>query len=295
MPSLFQRLTQPIRTFAKATTFFLKIFPMLPSRPVNWVTKTPVIEKVRYPTLTGEAEGEIYLPGTDGPHPGMVVCLGVVPFGVDHPQVPVLGNALARAGYAVLLYWSPAMREFRFDTADIENIALAYDWLISQPYIDPSRSGLLGTCVGGSFAMMAAAQPLVHNRVAFVSGYAPFSSMPIFARDIASATRSGEHGREPWKVDQLTRKVFVHSLAGWLEPEDAERIHTWFGAEGKPGDWQELSADGQAVYALLSAQDESQAEAALEKLPIRICESSDYPVADAISGEYSRPVDGFFA
>jgi dienelactone hydrolase len=246
---------------------------MLPSRPVDWVTKTPVIKKVRYPTLSGEADGEVYLPGTNGPHPGIVVCLGVVPFGIDHPQVPVLGKALARAGIAALLYWSPAMRDFRFDTGDIENIALAYDWLISQPYIDPARSGLLGTCVGGSFALMAAAQPLIRDRVAFLTAYAPFSSMPIFARDIASSTRSGENGRELWKVDQLTRKVFVHSLAAWLEPADAEQIRSSFEVAGGQCDREALSADGQVVYDLLSAQDESQAETALNKLPIGIRET----------------------
>ena len=115
MPSLipvFTRATRPIRTVARAAIFFLKVFPMLPSRPVDWVTKPPVMEKVRYPTRCGQAEGDLYRPRACGPHPGIVVCLGVVPFGVDHPQVAVLGKALARAGFAALLYWSPAMRDF---------------------------------------------------------------------------------------------------------------------------------------------------------------------------------------
>lgn len=107
----------------------------------------------------------------------MVVCLGVVPFGVEHPQVPVLGRALARAGFAGLLYWSPTMRVFRLEPDDIENIALAYDWLINQSFIDASRSGLLGTCVGGSFAIMASVTPLIREQVTFVSAYAPYSSM----------------------------------------------------------------------------------------------------------------------
>ena len=156
---ILARATLPIRAAAKTATFFLKLFPMLPSQPIDWVTKPPVVQKVAYPTRTGHVEGEVYRPSSGGPHPGIVVCLGVVPFGVDHPQVPVLGKALARAGFAALLYWSPAMRDFRLDADDIENISLAYDWLISQPYVDPARSGLLGTCVGGSFALMAALSP----------------------------------------------------------------------------------------------------------------------------------------
>ena len=270
MPDLFDivsNATRPIRAFARTTVFFIKVFPMLPSRTVDWVTKPPVIEKVTYPTRFGQAEGDLYRPATGGPHPGIVVCLGVVPFGVEHPQVAVLGKALARAGFAALLYWSPAMRDFRLVPDDVENIALAYNWLIEQPMVDPARSGLLGTCVGGAFALMASATALIRDRAAFVSAYAPFSSMWTFARDIASATRTNEAAPEPWKVDPLTRKVFVHSLTAWLEPGEAERFRSAFLDDGRQLDVGSLSTDGQAVYALLSARDREDAETALKRLP----------------------------
>jgi hypothetical protein len=267
MKQAFTRVTLPIRAVARAAIFFLKVFPMLPSQPVDWVTKPPVVQKVRYPTRSGWAEGDLYRPSTDGPHPGVLVCLGVVPFGVDHPQVPIMGKALARAGFAALLYWSPAMRDYRLDPEDLENIPLAYNWLIQQPYVDPARSGLLGTCVGGSFSLMAAAHPLIRERVGFLSAYAPFSSMWTFARDIASGTVSGDNSRDPWKVDQLTRKVFVHSVTAVLEPGEAERLRSAFANESGRLDSGSLSAEGQAVYSLLTAQDQEEAEIALQRLP----------------------------
>jgi hypothetical protein len=178
-----------------------------------------------------------------------------------------LGNALARAGFAVLLYWSPAMRDFRLAPEDIENISLAYDWLIEQPYVDPARSGLLGTCVGGSFALMAAATPLIRDRVTFIGAYAPYSSLWTFAHDVASRTRSGEAGREPWRVDPLTHKVFVHSMTSFLEPGEAEWLRSAFTNGGEHPTGCNLSADGQVVYGLLTAQDESDAEAALHRSP----------------------------
>lgn len=255
-----------LRAAGRTTAFCLKVLPMLPSRPVDWVTPAPVIERVRYPTPTGEAEGDLYRPATSGPHPGVVVCLGVVPFGVDHPQVPRLGAALARSGLAALLYWSPAMRDVRLDPEDIEGIALAYEWLIERPFIDVSRSGLIGTCVGGSFALMAAAQPAIRERVAFVAAWAPYSSMWTLARDIASAA-VGDAVRAPWPVDQLTRKVYVRSLTALLPHAEAERLRS-AGAErdghvnGVP-----LSPDGRAIAPLLTALDTGTAETALRALP----------------------------
>src|SRR5437773_3838856 len=107
VPRAFIGATRSIRAVAKSAVFLLKLFPMLPSRPVDWITKPPVAERVRYPTRRGPAEGDLYRPAAGGPHPGLLVCLGVVPFAVDHPQVPRLGAALARAGFVALLHWSP--------------------------------------------------------------------------------------------------------------------------------------------------------------------------------------------
>jgi hypothetical protein len=39
---------------------------------------------------------------------------------------------------AALLYWSPAMRDFRLDPADIEDIASAYTYLLARRDIDPA-------------------------------------------------------------------------------------------------------------------------------------------------------------
>ena len=86
---------------------------MFPSRPVDWVTCQPIVEKVTYPTGNGQATGDIYRPSREGRHPAIVVCLGVVPFETDHPQVPRLGAALARSGFVALLFWSPSMRDHR--------------------------------------------------------------------------------------------------------------------------------------------------------------------------------------
>jgi hypothetical protein len=268
-------LTTPlttVRAAAKTAVCLLKVFPMLPSRPLDWVTPRPVVERLRYRTSHGAAEGELYRPGGAGPHPGVVVCLGVVPFGVEHPQVPRLGEALARSGLAALLYWSPAMRDSRLAPEDVGDIASAYEALLARPDIDPARSGLLGTCVGGAFALMAATRPRLRDRVAFVLAYAPYASMWTLARDVASASRCRDGRREPWAVDPLTRRVYVRSLTALLEPGEAQRLREACAERHGPPDVPSLSEAGRAVVPLLTALAPDQAGEALRRLPAALRE-----------------------
>ena len=181
------------------------------------------------------------------------------------------------------------MRDFRLDPGNVEEIALAYRWLTEQPTVDPARSGLIGTCVGGAFALMVAASPQLRDRAAFIFAYAPYSSMWTFARDIASATRASGDGREPWQVDPLTRKVFVHSLTAWLEPGEAERLRR--ACEDGSGhlDGRGLSADGRAVVSLLTAQGEAEAESGAAPFASPHARAPDRPVSAELPGGRSRP------
>jgi hypothetical protein len=114
---------------------------------------------------------------------------------------------------------------------------------------------------------MAAADPRVRDRVAFVSAYAPFASMWTLARDIASATRLVGTAREPWPVDPLTRTVYVRSMTDLLEPGEAEHLRQACAEPGGRADQEALSEAGRAVYPLLTALDVDDAEAALKQLP----------------------------
>jgi fermentation-respiration switch protein FrsA (DUF1100 family) len=267
MIPVFTGAMRPIRAAAKTGVFFLKVLPMLPSRPLDWVTKAPVVETVVFPTRLGQVEGNLYRPSGVGPHPGVVVCLGVVPFDFDHPQIPRFAAALARSGFAALLYRSQAMGDLRLDPDDVESIALAYQWLLKQAYVDPTRSGMIGLCVGGSFALMAAASPLIRDSIAFVGALAPYASMMTLARDVCTSTRARGKVRESWQVDPLTRKVYVRTLTALLEQREAELLSSAFADQSGQIDSRNLSEAARAVYPLLTPLDVKEAETALNQLP----------------------------
>jgi hypothetical protein len=267
MSNPLTNIIRTVRAWTRMAIFLLKVFPMLPSKPVDWFTKKPLVEKVTYPTLHGQASGDLYRPSGGGRHRAILVCLGVVPFETEHPQVPRLGKALARSGFVALLYWSPAMRDLRLEPNDVDNIALAYEWLIAQPYVDSDKSGLLGTCVGGSFALMAAANPRIRERVSFVTAYAPYSSMFTLLQDAASSSTVYVNVREPWQVDQLTRKVVVHSLTAELEPDEAELLREIFSVGEGQLEIDKLSHNGRTVYSLLADPDADEAKRIMDQLP----------------------------
>ncbi|TVR76877.1 MAG: hypothetical protein EA415_00675 [Sphaerobacteraceae bacterium] len=266
-PSRLHRARLTFTAIWRTLVFLLKVMPMLPSRALNVLIPEPIVTKLRYPTSRGTVEGDLYRPATPGPHPGMVMCLGVIPIDVDHPQIPRLGEALARSGFAALLYWSPAMRDRRLAVDDVADIASAYAHLLEQPEIDPARSGLFGTCVGGSFVLMAAADQRIRGRVQFVGTFAPFSSMWTLAEDVASASRELDGKRIPWEVDQLTRAVYVRTLTEDLPPDEAARLRVVQAEDGIGTDTTYLSDTGKLVASLLKPQTPDGAHSLLHQLP----------------------------
>jgi hypothetical protein len=119
---------------------------------------------------------------------------------------------------------------------------------------------------------MGATSPRIRDRVAFVSAYAPYASMWTLARDIASASRCRNGLREPWVVDPLTRKVYVHSVTALLEPGEAQQLRDACADRHGQLDASGVSEAGRAVLPLLGALDPDEAEDALQRLPAALRE-----------------------
>ena len=133
------RLT--IDAVARSLVFVLKALPWT-SGSIDRFTQQPILEKLEYGTSTGRCEADLYRPPSRGPHPAVVVSLGIVPAGVDHPQRARLGEALARAGFVTLLHWSPAMRDLRLDPTDIGHLTTAYETMLPETRCRPESQRL---------------------------------------------------------------------------------------------------------------------------------------------------------
>ncbi len=236
--------------------------------------------------------GAAAIPETQGLHPGVVVIHEA--FG-DQPEMREVCDEFARRGYVAVmpdLYSAGGPRFVCVARTMMEvargkpgracdHVAAAQAWLAARDDVDPERIGVIGFCMGGSFALTYIGQPAVDVKVAAVNyGEVPRradalrSSCPVVAsygrRDMVTsghAARLREHleklgiehdvklyedaghsfmteGSHP-----IGRLVFLPMRIGYEQAAAAdawERVFAFFGERlQKPGPG--LSAEGDAA------------------------------------------------
>jgi uncharacterized protein len=190
--------------------------------------------------------GELYLPDQDGPAPGLAL---TGPFtGVKEQVVGTYARRMAQSGFAALAFdhrgfgESEGRRQHEDSAGKLADLRAAVGWLAGHPAVDGDRVGLLGVCLGGGYAVRAAA---VDPRVRAVAGVAGgYNSPAAFARGMgidayrsalarfvdAGDTRmpavssdgpAAMGGREPWEYYGTERSASPH----WVNEVTAASLH----------------------------------------------------------------------
>jgi acetyl esterase/lipase len=265
---LFLGLAPQGRAMVKAALFISQVVPAVPAQ--TWFQPEPVRIQVQVPTPEGPRDADLYRPPGDGPYVAAVLFLGVAPAGGDDPRVVDLARGLARTGMVTLIYWSPEKMDKRIHPPDTQNLVSAFQYLRSQPFVDPDRVGFAGFCVGASFVLVAAAQEEVRHEVAFVNVSGPYFRLYDLAMAIGTGTRFHGDQRVPWTVNSLTREVATKLLLESLHSApEVERIQATLaqGLELAPG---QVSSQGHAVMRILAGGTVEQVDAAMEGLPAEL-------------------------
>ena len=118
--------------------------------------------EVHYRTPDGVAVTDIYRLLDGKPRAAALLSLGANDTGRDDPNVVNLGHALALAGCVAMFHWSPTMGlHTNIDPAEPEKLVSAFQYLEERDYVNLDRVGLGGFCIGGSNALVAAADPRI--------------------------------------------------------------------------------------------------------------------------------------
>ncbi len=130
--------------------------------------------------------GVLRLPESDGPVPGLVF---TGPFtGVKDQVVGRYADRLARAGFATLAFdhrgfgESGGRRGHEDSGGKLADLRAAVDALAARPEVAADRLGVVGICLGGGYAVRAAAQDPRLRAVAGIAG--AYNSPAWFARQM---------------------------------------------------------------------------------------------------------------
>ena len=268
--TLFIALTPQGRAGFHTVLFVTQVLD-IPFKPQSWFTDEPLRHEAHYPSSEGTTVADVYRPADGKPHAAVVLFLGANAAGRDDPDVINLGNALARAGYVTMFHWSPSMAlQANIEPTETGNLVWAFQYLAEREYVDPQRVGLGGFCVGASFALVAAADPIIQDRVYFVNAFGPYFDAETLLLQAASRSVVYDGQRTPWEPDSLTMRVLANELIETLDdPADADALTRRYlnGQPLAPAELDALSPQARTVFRLLDGATPEEAAALYAALP----------------------------
>ena len=262
--------SHPGRVAIKSVLLLPEVFSQVPVRPLTWLTPEPRRETFAFDYSVGRVEGDLYLPGGPGRHGALILILGARPVANDAPILVRFAEGLSRIGAVVMVPASSNLAEGLVPPEEVDAIVEQVALLRSRDDVDPARIGVLGFSVGGSLAVLAAADPRLAGQLEFVNAFGGYHD----ARDVlrAVATRSLAYAGldEPWEPHELAIWVLGRQLVDTLPEGEDRAVLDRLLVQQEPDareDVDRLSPLGRAVLGLLDGLPTDEAERALALLP----------------------------
>ncbi|HEV7200308.1 MAG TPA: hypothetical protein VGO32_05840 [Candidatus Limnocylindria bacterium] len=153
---------------------------------------------------------DLWLPATasaDHPVGAVIFVSGINSQGRSHPALIRVAKAIARSGAGVYIPELPFFFQAEVDASEVGRIVAAFQDLAEHPEVDPSRIGIMGISVGGSLALIAAADPLIADRLAWVGAFGAYADAAEIMTDVISHQYRIDGKIVDWHPTLLVRQV----------------------------------------------------------------------------------------
>lgn len=259
------------RAFVKSALFIPQVLPDIPVRPLEYLTKTPIREKITFTTLDADkASADLYLPKGENSHPAVVFFMGVVPPDRDESRIVALAEGLARTGMVVMIPWLETQHQNRIVEKDIESLVDAFIYLENHPRVKLGKIGMGGICTGASMSIVASQDLRINDRVSFVNSFAGYYDAADFIVATAAKTRFDEVSSTRWNPDSLTQNLITtHIVDGTFDKDQVILNRIIKTGEWTQQDSDDLSSSGRAVLTLISGPNVDAAREAITSLNSR--------------------------
>jgi dienelactone hydrolase len=153
---------------------------------------------------------DLWLPASaSAEHPvGAVIFVsGINSQGRSHPTLIRIADAIARSGAAIYIPELPFFFQAEVDASEVGRIVASFQALAERPEVDPDRIGIMGISVGGSLSLVAAADPLIADQLAWVGAFGAYADAAEIMTDVASHQYRIDGRIVDWHPTLLVRQV----------------------------------------------------------------------------------------
>jgi pimeloyl-ACP methyl ester carboxylesterase len=196
----------------------------------------------------GGVTGHVYLP--DRPAPAIVLLPGAAPRGKDDPRVVRLALAVARAGRVVLVP-ELTLAQRRFDLQDLERVVRAVLVLSGHRFVVGPVS-LLGISYGGSFALVAAADPRLKGHLAQVAVFGAYWDLVGVIQAVTTGVTLVSGREIPWEGHPMAGEILEEQAVDLVPEKSRAGLQAALGGRADPGS---LDPAARALYELLTNRD----------------------------------------
>lgn len=240
------------------------VVPGNPPTPLK-LRPPPRVTTLAYTTRDGyELLADVYEPPEAQNAPAVVLVNGVVPEGRTYGPLVGFADGLARTGFVVLVPDALDYANYRVFPEDIGALVRGFQVLQNRPSADPSRVGFIGFSMGGSLAMVAAADPEIADEVALVATIGAYYALDAMLRAVTTSTVQVEDEFQPYQPDSYVWLVARNTLLSAIPHErDQEALFHLFTMQTPDPDPEELpkwdlgalDAPARGVYDLFTNRD----------------------------------------
>ncbi len=163
-------------------------------------------------------------PAGRGPWPALVFMNGATPDGRTHPMVLRLSLALARTGRLVFIPDLPGIAGGELSPVTLATATSFVRAAMRMPDAAHGRVALAGVSIGGSLALLCAADSRVADRVSAVVCVAPYSDLEKVMLLATTGSYPFEGGVGPYPVPPYLAVGLARSLAAMLPATAATAV-----------------------------------------------------------------------
>lgn len=209
------------------------LFSVLDTPVLGDATRLVTPEPVVSDTTVGGSPAHVYVPGEplgrsgEETYPAILFVNGTTPEGRELPEVKRLGEGLARSGFVVFVPDLAGLREDEISPRTISAALTAVRAAADHPRTRGDRVSLVGASTGATLSLLAAKDPRTKDRVASVSGLAPFADVRT-ALSLATTEHYLENGEPvPYTPDPFLSYAIARSVVATLPPgKDRDALST---------------------------------------------------------------------